>query len=77
METVQSLIERGRALRAEITARMDGVPNLRDYGFERRADFERAVCEYHAQTMRLESEYQEIGRQRHEMMAARRAAQAI
>lgn len=72
-DTVEHLIERGRALRATIAARADDVPNLRDFGLDRRADYEAAITAYHAETARLDAEYQEVGRQRHALRAAQRA----
>jgi hypothetical protein len=72
MATVESLIARQRELRAAYDARMDGTPNLRDYGFERRPEFEAALAAYHAESQRMWAELESIVRQRHALLAAQR-----
>lgn len=53
-----------------IDARRDDVPNLRDYGFARRDEFEQAVAAYHAETSTLVQRVIDLTVQ---MDAARRA----
>lgn len=73
METVQKLVAQQKALRIEIEARMDGVPNLREYGFERRAEFERDVEAYHQGTRDLEVQREDVAKRRMALVAAQRA----
>lgn len=69
-DTVHTMAERGRALRREIDARQESVPNLRDYGLSKRAEYERAVADYHAVTERMWHDYQELAQQRHALRSA-------
>ncbi len=69
--TFEECLARHRQLRAEINARVDNVPNLRDYGLDRRADFEAAITAYHAETQRMRGELEEVARQRMALRNAR------
>lgn len=60
----EALLARQRALRAQIEARDDAVPNLRDFGLDRRAEYEQAVRAFHAETARLWAELHAVARQR-------------
>jgi hypothetical protein len=53
-----------RALREQIRLRGENVPNLRDYGLDRRAEFEQAIADYHAETTRLVDRFQALGYER-------------
>lgn len=63
----EALVARQRALRAQIAARADAAPNRRDYGLDRRDEYEQAIGAYHAETARLRAEMEEVA-------VARRAA---
>ena len=62
-----------RAIRAEIASREEGVPNLRDYGLDKRPKFEADVAAYHAHTAELNARMQALG---YERVAAREREQA-
>lgn len=71
-DEVRWLLERGRELQGQIATRQDDAPNLRDYGFERRPEYEAAIAAYHQETSQIEAEYQRVGKQRIELQASQR-----
>jgi septal ring factor EnvC (AmiA/AmiB activator) len=52
------------SLRAMIAQRENEVPNLRDYGFARRDEFERDVALHHSITAKLNARMQAAGYER-------------
>jgi hypothetical protein len=68
-----ALSARQDQLKQEIDARMDTTPNLRDYGFERRPEYEKAIVEHHRGTERLRQERESVAAER---MAAWKKLQA-
>lgn len=61
MKTVEDLTAEIKGLRATIAERRENVPNLRDYGFAKRDQYEADVAAYHAETQRLHERMQSAG----------------
>lgn len=74
-ESLEAQIDRelahGRELRKQLDEHRDQVPNLRDYGLDKRDEFERDVAAHNREQQRLNDEYQESGRRRYALIARR------